>query len=301
MPVHVVGNACLDTTFRLARFPGPGETLNAIDCSVALGGKGANQALAAWRAGADVMLWSAVGSDGEAALVRRGLMEAGLSDHGLTALPLPTDRSAIMVDETGENQIVSAVACARAFDPAASGWLAAARPGDALVLQGNLTPAATRAALEAGRALGLLTVLNASPLDERADGLPGAPAVTVVNRVEGEALTGEREPGLIAERLARMGGGAAVVTLGADGYVAVQDPAAAPRFHPAAPAEALDTSGAGDVFCGTLAARLSLGDAFEPALHLAARAAAVAVTRTGTFGCGPSRDEFHAWHTRDSA
>lgn len=301
MAVHVVGNVCLDTTFRLARFPGPGETLNAIGCSVALGGKGANQALAAWRAGAEVMLWSAVGSDAEATLVRRGLVDAGLSDHCLVVLPLPTDRSAILVDAAGENQIVSAVACARAFDPTRSGWQAAARAGDALVLQGNLTPAATRAALEAGQALGLLTVLNASPLEERADGLPGAPAVTVVNRGEGEALTGEREPGRIAERLARMAGGAAVVTLGAQGYVAVPAPAAAPRFHPAVPAEPLDTSGAGDVFCGTLAARLSLGDAFEPALRLAARAAAVAVTRAGTFGCGPSRDEFHTWHSRESA
>lgn len=300
MAVHVVGNVALDTTFRLARFPEPGETLNALEATVALGGKGANQALAALRAGAAATLWSAVGSDPEAAAVRRGLGEAGLSDRGLTVLPLPTDRSAVLVDAAGENLIASAVGCARAFDPAAGRWSAEARGGDVLVLQGNLLPSATRAVLDTGRALGLRTILNASPLAEDADLLAGCPSVVVVNRVEGERLTAERDPARIVEALCRQGGGAAVVTLGADGFVFGAS-GEAPRHHPAHPVRAADTSGAGDVFCGTLAARLSLGDRFEPALQLAGRAAAVAVTRVGTFGCGPSREEFQTWQTGESA
>lgn len=301
MAVHVVGNVGLDTTFRLARFPEPGETLNARDALVALGGKGANQALAAWNAGAEVTLWSAVGDDMEAAAVRRGLAEAGLSDRGLATLPLPTDRSAVLVDTSGENLIASAVACARAFDPAASRWPHEARAGDVLVLQGNLAPAATRAALETARALGLLAVLNASPLDEDADSLAGAPGVVVVNRVEGETLTGERTPHGIVGILSRRTGGAAVVTLGAEGFVFAEGPDDAPHARPAFSARARDTSGAGDVFCGTLAARLSLGDGFEHSLRLSAWAASVAVTRAGTFGSGPGRDEFQTWQTRESA
>lgn len=300
MAVHVVGNVCLDTTFSLAHFPKPGETLNARDAQVALGGKGANQALAAWRAGAETMLWSAVGDDMEAASIRQGLVRAGLSDRGLATLPLPSDRSAVLVDASGENMIASAVACARAFDPTAAGWRGEARGGDVVVLQGNLAPDATRTVLETGRSLALRTVLNASPLAPGADLLEGRPDLVVVNRVEGEALTAVREPGRIVAALCARTGGAAVVTLGPEGYVLADRPGSAPRARPAFPARPLDTSGAGDVFCGTLAARLSLGQALDQALELSAWAAAVAVARAGTFGCGPSRDEFQTWQTRES-
>lgn len=301
MAVHVVGNVALDTTFRLPRFPQVGETVNATSASVALGGKGANQALAALRASADVTLWSAVGRDEEAAAVRRGLAEAGLSDRGLSVLALPTDRSAVLVDETGENLIASAVACARAFDPAASRWREDARRGDVVVLQGNLAADATRGALETARALGLRSVLNASPLDLGADPLAGRPDVVVVNRVEGEMLTEERDPARIVLSLCERGAGAAVVTLGAEGYVFARDRGDRPSFREAVPARALDTSGAGDVFCGSFAARLSLGDGFETALRLAGWAASIAVSRPGTFGCGPGRDEIQTWQTKESA
>lgn len=300
MAVHVVGNVGLDTTFRLSRFPKPGETLNALEARVALGGKGANQAFAALRAGAETTLWSAVGDDMEAAVVRRGLEGAGLRDDGLAVLPLPTDRSAVLVDGAGENLIASAVACARAFDPAAGRWHEAARTGDVLVLQGNLAREATLAALATGRALGLLTILNASPLAEDVDLLAGAPGVVVVNLVEGETLTGERDPRSVTRVLCERTGGAAVVTLGAKGFIFAQRPGDEPDARPAVPADALDTSGAGDVFCGTLAARLSLGDGFGTALNLSAWAAAVAVTRAGTFGCGPSRSEFQTRQTKES-
>ena len=299
MAVHVVGNVGLDTTFRLDRFPKPGETLNASGVGVALGGKGANQALAALRAGAHATLWSAVGSDPEAAIVRRGLVDAGLSDRGLLVLPLPTDRSAVLVDAAGENQIASAVACALAFDPVSSRWFERAQGGDVLVLQGNLTPDATRAALQTGRALGLRTVLNASPLGAHADMLDGMPHVVVVNRVEGETLTGEHVPDRMVEALCGRIRGAAVVTLGAEGFVFAEGPDERPRSRAAHPARAVDTSGAGDVFCGTFAARLSLGHGFEPALRLAGWAAAIAVTRAGTFGCGPDRGEFQTWYERE--
>lgn len=301
MAVHVVGNVGLDTTFRLARFPKPGETLNAETATVALGGKGANQALAALRAGAETTLWSAVGEDADADAVRRGLAAEGLSLRGLTTLPLPTDRSSILVDGSGENQIVSAVACARAFDPATSGWRGVGRSGDVLLLQGNLAPETTRAALEAGRALGLRTILNASPLGDGVDMPLSSASVLVVNRVEGEMLTGERDARRIVTALCRLGGGAAVVTLGGEGFAFAERADDEPRHGESEAVRAVDTSGAGDVFCGTFAARLSLGDGFEPALRLAGRAAAVAVTRHGTFGCGPSRGEIQNWQEREPA
>ncbi|WP_062014529.1 PfkB family carbohydrate kinase [Aureimonas sp. AU4] len=302
MAVHVVGNVGLDTTFRLARFPEPGETLNASAVTVALGGKGANQALSAQRAGAVTTLWAPLGADAEAEAVRRGVEREAMPTRGLTVLPdTPTDRSTILVDEGGENLIASAVDCARRFDPLASGWLGQAEAGDVLVLQNNLAPQATRAALSRGRPLGLNTVLNASPLGQNEAVPVDLADVVVVNRVEGEALTGEREPGRIATGLLGRGARAAVVTLGSEGAVVQAAGEGEARRHPAEPARAIDTSGAGDVFCGTLAARLSLGEPLDRAVRLAIAAAAVAVTRHGTFGCGPTRAEFQIIETRENA
>ncbi len=293
MAVHVVGNVALDTTFRLARFPEPGETVNAASASVALGGKGANQALAALRAGAETWLWAAVGQDSEAEAIRQGLAYEGLSDRFLTVLPLPSDRSSLLIDASGENQIVSAVACARAYDPLSAGWADIVQSGDFLVLQGNLGMDVTRVMLDAARSASCRTVLNASPL---ADGssMPLGADVVIVNRGEAAMLTGERDPAQAARALIARGAGSAVVTLGGEGALVLSDGDSSPMRIPARSVRAVDTSGAGDVFCGTLAARLSLGDGLGRAAQISGPAAALAVTRAGTFGCGPSAAEFQA-------
>ena len=116
MRVHVVGNACIDTTFRLGRFPAAGETLNAITYADGVGGKGANQAVAAVRTGAAVTLWTALGKDVAGTWIR-GHLETELSDFQAIEFDLPSDRSTIVIDAGGENFIVSGVACAEAFDP----------------------------------------------------------------------------------------------------------------------------------------------------------------------------------------
>src|SRR5438067_851264 len=111
MPVHVVGNVCIDTTFRVDRFPHPGETLNAISHVDGVGGKGANQAVAAARAGADIRFFAALGTDPAAAFIRERL-KGEFDLGGLSEKPLPSDRSTIVVNRDGENLIVSGVACA---------------------------------------------------------------------------------------------------------------------------------------------------------------------------------------------
>ena len=293
MAVHVVGNVALDTTFRLTRFPEPGETVNAVSASVALGGKGANQALAALRAGAETLLWAAVGQDSEAEAIRQGLAHEGLGDRFLTVLPLPSDRSSLLIDASGENQIVSAVACAKAYDPLGDGWADVVQAGDILVLQGNLRPEVTSAMLDAARAASCRTVLNASPL---ADGIsmPLGADLVIVNRGEAAMLSGEGDPAEATRALIARGAGSVVVTLGGEGALVLRGGDASPIRVPARSVRALDTSGAGDVFCGTLAARLSKGDGLVRAAQLSSAAAALAVTRAGTFGCGPSATEFQA-------
>ncbi|KAB0678481.1 PfkB family carbohydrate kinase [Aureimonas leprariae] len=299
MAVHVVGNVCLDTTFRLDRFPRPGETVNAGSCAVTLGGKGANQALAAARTGAATTLWAAVGQDAEGTEIRRRLLEAGLSDRGLVAVSAPSDRSCVLVDAEAENLVVSAVEAARAFAADRSGWREAAKPGDVLVMQNNLAPDTTAACLRAAATSNLFTLFNASPLGAEEACPFGGVDLVVVNRDEGATVTGCAEPREIAATLRSMGVDRAVVTLGsrgailaeADGLVAFPAPAVVP----------VDTSGAGDVLAGTLAGCLDRRRSLAAALEIAIHAASVAVTRPGTFGSGPSHDEFADLLLKDTA
>lgn len=293
--VHVVGNACLDLTFRVARFPAAGETLNAEGMAEGLGGKGANQAAAAARTGATVAFRAAVGTDGEARRIAELLAAHGLRDVRLAALPGPSDRSVIFLDAQGENRIVSAVPAARAFDPLADGGLAAtAGAGDVMVLQNNLRPEPTAACLDIARAREMFAVFNASPLVPGTASPPFALAgLVVANAGEAAALTGEVVPERAAQALVAAGAGAAVVTLGAAGALLAMA-GEAPRLIPAPRVEAVDTSGAGDVFCGVLAGMLATGLPLELSVQAAARAAAIAVTRAGTAASCPSGEEIAA-------
>ncbi len=292
MAIHVVGNVCIDWRFALGRLPRPGETANADALSFDLGGKGALQAIAAARTGAAVHLWAAVGTDAEAGDIRRLLSAAGLSCDGLVSVAAPTDRSVILVEAGGENVIVSAVEAARAFRPDTAGWLEAAASGDTLLMQNNLSADATAAAMAAARERGLYTVWNPSPA-------PGAAAdlrvdLVVVNRGEGEALTGATEPAAILAGLRALGAAAAIVTLGADGAAVLGPGDDAPAFVPAAPVEGVDASGAGDVFCGVVVGVLSAGRPLAEAVRIGAAAASLSVTRPGTAAAIPTAAEIAA-------
>ncbi|WP_027169795.1 ribokinase [Mesorhizobium sp. WSM3224] len=294
MHVHVVGNACVDTTFRLGRFPAAGETLNAAAYADGLGGKGANQAVAAARTGTAVTLWTALGKDPLGAWIRSRL-DMELSDVQVSDFDLPSDRSTIVIDGGGENFIVSGVACCEAFDPIAQTALARRiTPGDILVCQGNLRGAATNACLRAAREIGARTILNASPIDEAAFPDISLADILVVNQSEAKALTGQADMTAAAGELAARGAGTVVITLGAKGCLMLcrDQPATLPL--PAPHVEALDTSGAGDVFCGCLAGGLARGMPVISAVRLALAAAAIAVTRPGTLLSCPSASEIAA-------
>jgi ribokinase len=294
MHVHVVGNACVDTTFRLGRFPSAGETLNATACADGLGGKGANQAVAAARMGAAVTLWTALGKDLAGTWIR-ACLDRELSDFQVIEFDLPSDRSTIIIEAGGENFIVSGVACSEAFDPIAQTALAGRiAPGDILVCQGNLRAAATNACLRAARENRARTVLNASPID--AASLPdlGLAEVLMVNQSEAQALTGRDDMAAAADALAAKGAGTIVITLGAEGCLLLGPDHRKPLRLPAPHVVALDTSGAGDIFCGCLAGGLSKGMSVTSALKFALAAAAIAVTRPGTLISCPSASEMAA-------
>ncbi|PBB28574.1 ribokinase [Mesorhizobium sp. WSM4307] len=290
MRVHVVGNVCVDTTFQLGRFPRPGETLNASSHVDGLGGKGANQAVAAARTGADVRFHAAIGDDAAGLWIREQLSRDLDASH-LTMLALPSDRSTIIVDERGENLIVTGASCAAAFDPLAdSGFATSIERGDIAVMQGNLLPDITTACLQAARSAGAMTILNPSPLAVGSTPCLGAVSLAVVNAGEAEQLTGTGDAAAAARELIRQGADSAIVTLGAAGCLVADREGRIDRF--AAPkVDVVDTSGAGDVFCGCLSGCLAAGIGLAAAARIAVRAAAISVGRPGTLGSCPDRQE----------
>lgn len=285
MTLHVVGNVCVDTTFYLDRLPRPGETVNARSATRGVGGKGANQAVAAARTGAAVAFRAALGRDAEADFLKATLADDLPLDR-LVVLDKPTDRSSILVDGHGENIIVTAADCAAAFDPSAE--LASLVKGDHLLMQGNLGADVTKTCLDAARARGVLTILNPSPLGAA---LPEADVV-VVNTVEAEALAGLADPAAAARRLSRDGEASVIVTLGARGALLLER--GEPRLLPAPEVDAVDTSGAGDVFAGVLSGCLARGLPLVASVTVGVAAAAIAVTRRGTLAACPSRAEIAA-------
>ncbi len=291
MRVHVVGNVCIDTTFRLDRLPEAGETRNAMSHADGLGGKGANQAVAASRTGVPVALWTAIGRDANGDWIRNAL--AGEIDTvRLTVFDLPTDRSTVAVDATGENIILSGVSCALAFDPLAQTDLAdAIQPGDVFVMQGNLEDASTAACLSAARKRGLTTIFNASPLASGVQPVLDTVDFVIVNEGEAQAISGARPPEEAAARIRDLGAGGVVVTLGARGCLLLGSGNTEPVHIPAPKVAVVDTSGAGDVLCGVFAGCLGRGLTPEGALRIAVAASALAVTRAGTLASCPTVDE----------
>jgi ribokinase len=286
--VHVIGNIALDETFRVDDLPGPGASIVGVELSRDLGGKGANQAVVLGRAGLPVRLVAPVGQDARAAEIGAALAAEPVAAQLVPVAGARSDVSLILMTAQGENAIVTTTEAASGLTPdAAVAALEGARPGDLLVLQGNLSAATTRAVLAAGRERGMVTAFNPSPLRDFFAGL--WPLVDAVFLNAGEAAACGGVDALIAQGAGRVvltlgGQGAQMVT--ADGRVAV----------PAAAAVVVDTTGAGDCFMATALASAALrGVALDArALGHAARAAALTVGRAGTLRAFPTVAEMAA-------
>lgn len=284
--VFVLGNASIDTTLRVPRLPVAGETLMATGILRSPGGKGLNQAVMAARAGAEVHFLAPLGEEPETSLIRDAVAAEGL-DATWVLTGAPTDLSSLMVAPDGENCIVSTGACCDSLGIApALDFVAGLTEGDVLLMQGNLRLDVTLAAARAARARGRRVMLNTAPLRWDFAALLPLCDLVVANRFEARAITGHDDPGAAATALA--GAGAAVVTLGGAGCVLAGDGVQA---FAAEPVVVLDTSGAGDVFCGVLAASWASGAALPSAIARAQHAAAISVGRAGCFGAFPSRAE----------
>ena len=292
--VLVIGSANVDFVVHVERLPAPGETVSEGTLLVNHGGKGANQAVAARRLGADVRFLACVGEDASGAEIRAGLAAEGIDVGGvLTTSEAATGAALIVVDARGRNQIAVAPGANRRLPPAAVEGRAADFEWAEVVLCQLETPMETVArALEMARARGRLTILNPAPVRELDSTI--WPLVDYLTPNEGEAARLSAQPvdGVAAAaRAARVlverGAGTVVVTLGESGLVAC-GPAGELRV-PAFPVTAVDTTAAGDCFNAALAVGLAEGAVVPAALRFAAAAAALACTRRGARPSLPAR------------
>jgi ribokinase len=290
--VCVVGNAAIDLTLRVAQLPLAGETALAVGTMQDFGGKGANQAVMARRAGARVQLFAALGSDADGDRILAKLIDEGIDTHHVVRLPCATDLSIVTVDQRGENTIVTRNEAASHYEPSPEELLDASRSGDWVVLQGNLGEAVTAAVLHRAHAGKRRTLLNPGPVCFDCRPMLSVVDILVVNRVEAAALTQLEAPERAARALRESGARDVLVTLGADGVLWVN--AEHTERLPAAPVDAIDTVGAGDAFCGMFVAALAQGVSMRAALHQAQMAAAFTVARRGAQAAFPSRADLLA-------
>lgn len=281
--IVVFASIILDHVAAVERLPRPGETVIGPSYQVFPGGKGANQALAAARAGAPVRVGGAVGTDAAANAALSLLREGGIDLAGVESVDLPTGAAFIGVDARGQNQIIVTAGAnlkARAQSLAHHVW----SKGDILLLQSE-TPEAERIAVASlAKAAGARVILNAAPAGPVSPDLIALLDLLIVNEHEAVVLSvsldwEERDPDLIAARVDRELGIACVATLGEEGCIGwsggVRRSVAAPSVR------VVDTVAAGDAFVGAFAAALHQGFGFSGALRRGIAAGSLACTRAG--------------------
>lgn len=294
--ITVLGSINVDLTLRLPHLPSVGETVLTSAFSEAVGGKGANQALAAARDGARVRFVGATGRDAYGATARRVLLRDGIDCVGLVEAAAPTGLATIWVDGEGRNKIAVASGANMDLSTVAAEALALAA-GDTLVLQMEVPEAVVAAAVARGRRLGARVILNLAPARPIAAGVLQQLDVLIVNEHEAATLAAAlalagTTPGEQAQALAGRLGITVIATLGEAGAVAFAGTAR--HAVPALAVEAVDTTGAGDCFAGVLAAALDRGQALPDAMARAAVAASIACTVVGAEPSFPRRQAIDA-------
>lgn len=277
--IVVLGSINLDIVMRPARLPGPGETVLAPGYATFPGGKGANQALAARRAGANVAMAGCVGDDDFAAPALASMRDAGIDLTAIrTVVGSTTGAAAIAVDDSGENLII----VASGANQSVAADQVAPTAGDWLLLQMEIPFAANWDALAAARAAGMHTALNLAPAADIPEDALANLDVLIANEIEAAALARQYDQPAddIAAWLADRFGLDCIVTLGGDGAGAALSDGTA-LTAPALAIDAVDTTAAGDAFVGAYVAALDAGQVPSEALRHGIAAGSLACTTEG--------------------
>lgn len=294
--IYVIGSINLDLIADVERIPEPGETVSGTGFKTAPGGKGANQALAAARAGTPTRMIGAVGKDNFAKQAMELLASGGVDLSSVHESHASTGTALIMVEKKGEN-IIAVVPGANATVVPGDFARAELSAKDIVLLQHEIPLETVDAALDAARAGGAISVLNTAPFQTLAAPLLAKADYVVANETEFDLYT-EALKLQGRDRLARMRGFAEktgrtiVVTLGGDGVIAVTPTqtheVSAMKITP------VDTVGAGDTFCGYLGAGLHAGLPLETALKRASIAGSLACLKPGAQPSIPTAAEVDA-------
>lgn len=290
--VIVAGSANVDTAVHVREHPHPGETVLGSPIGVGAGGKGLNQAIAAARAGAATRFIWAAGGDAAATCIREVLDDSGVNT-AVGVSDQPTGSAFVMVAPTGENAIVvvpganaDSVTLMRQVDDA----VAQLGSSDVLLTQLEVPVDVVTAAMAMAHERGAITILNAAPSQVLPDDLLEATDILVVNQHEcadiaGPIYANTSEAALaLTERVETV-----VVTLGSSGALTARSGEVrrfAAHFVPV-----VDTTAAGDTFCGAMAAELAAGASLSHAIKFGMAAAAITVQRPGSAASIPHRDD----------
>jgi ribokinase len=295
-PIVVVGSLNMDLVMRTPRVPVGGETLSGHGFSTLPGGKGANQAVACARLGAQVSMVGQVGDDGFGKTLRDGLVADGIDVSGVKQTSaVGTGVAMILVEDIGQNRILLAAGANGALTAADIDAQSAVIEGGAmLVIQLEVPLHVVRHAIRTAHAAGVPVLLNPGPAAPLPDEIWSQVDILVPNETEASLLSGiavsDAASAYAAARVFRQRGIAWVlVTLGEQGVAVVDD--GGERHFPARVVNAVDTTAAGDTFIGGLCAGLVEGMSLDAAVSLAQRASALCVTRHGAQPSIPYRRE----------
>lgn len=290
--VIVFGSINLDLIFSLTHIPRPGETVLGPTTRIEPGGKGANQAIAAARDGATVIMAGAIGHDalGESAIAL--LQDAGVDLGRVRQVDATTGCAAIAVDPDGNNAIAVGSG-ANLLANASQVEDALLAPGTTLVLQMEVPPLQTAELIARAKAAGSRVVLNLAPAAPVPEAALRSVDVLVVNETEGAWLAKHLGCAPSAAALRdRLSGTSVVLTRGGEGAEVASR--GATWHEPAQLVEVIDTTAAGDCFVGVLASRLDRGEALADAIHRASVAAASCCTRHGSQSSIPTQSQTDA-------
>jgi ribokinase len=287
--IAVLGSTNMDLVAYVAKAPQRGETVTGREFRTIPGGKGANQAIAAAHAGADVTIISAVGNDTYGTQLRATFEHSGVDTDHLRTVEGPSGTAHIVVDDEGGNAIVVIPAANGTVDHLAPGDEATIATADALLLQLEIPLTGVIAGAEAARRHDIRTILTPAPAQRLPAELLAATDLLVPNEHEATALTGLTDPREAAAALLDQVP-EVIITLGAAGSLYAAR-GAEPFTVPTPRVTAVDSTGAGDTFVGALAVALAEGRPMRDALAWAAAAAALSVQRPGATASMPFRAE----------
>ncbi|OOE66607.1 ribokinase [Salinivibrio kushneri] len=304
----VLGSVNADHVLRVPHFPRPGETLHGHDYAVIAGGKGANQAVAAVRCGADVAFIASVGNDAYGQNIRQSYAQEGMDVSAVKVQAnTPTGIAMIQVTDQGENSIaLSAEANAALTAEAITADLAKIADADYLLMQLETPMCGIEKAAFHAKAAKTQVVLNPAPAAPLSDALLAAVDIITPNETEAQSLTGiavtdTASAQAASDVLHEKGVGTVLITLGKQGVWLSEKGEQSGQLIPGFRVDAVDTTAAGDTFNGALVTGLIEGQTLYQAIRFAHAAAALSVTKRGAQTSIPSRSEVEAFLAHQDA